>query len=161
MASIADITFYSSLSDRLRFSLSNSGNINEPLSRYIQRSRGVDHAVPQEQDRLQLAHSKVSFNIQALPAYLMSHYVYLVQCADGTLYTGYAKDVQQRVAVHNTGKGARYTRSRLPVSLLAFWHFPTQSAALKREYQIKQLTRHQKLALTKSSVPFDIAVEQQ
>ena len=82
----------------------------------------------------------------------MSHYVYLVQCADGTLYTGYAKDVQQRVAVHNTGKGARYTRTRLPVTLLASWHFPTQSAALKREYQIKQLTRQQKLALSQSSV---------
>jgi len=90
--------------------------------------------------------------MQALPAYPMSHYVYLVQCADGTLYTGYAKDVQQRVAVHNTGKGARYTRTRLPVTLLASWHFPTQSAALKREYQIKQLTRQQKLALSQSSV---------
>lgn len=77
----------------------------------------------------------------------MSHYVYLVQCADATLYTGYAKDVQQRIAVHNTGKGARYTRTRLPVTLLASWHFPTQSSALKREYQIKQLTRQQKLAL--------------
>ena len=82
----------------------------------------------------------------------MSHYVYLVQCADGTLYTGYAKDVQQRVSVHNTGKGARYTRTRLPVTLLSSWHFPTRSAALKREYQIKQLTRQQKLALSKSSV---------
>ena len=91
----------------------------------------------------------------------MSHYVYLVQCADGTLYTGYAKDVQRRVAVHNTGKGARYTRSRLPVILLASWHFPTKSAALKREYQIKQLTRQQKLELSKSSVHFDLVVEQQ
>ncbi len=90
----------------------------------------------------------------------MSHYVYLVQCADGTLYTGYAKDVQQRIAVHNAGKGARYTRTRLPVTLLASWHFPTQSAALKREYQIKQLTRHQKLALSKSSVHAGTALEQ-
>jgi len=87
----------------------------------------------------------------------MSHYVYLVQCADGTLYTGYAKDVQQRVAVHNTGEGARYTRSRLPVTLLISWHFPTQSAALKREYQIKQLTRQQKLALIASSIHFGAA----
>ncbi|MBD2077017.1 GIY-YIG nuclease family protein [Phormidium sp. FACHB-592] len=91
----------------------------------------------------------------------MSHFVYLVQCADGTLYTGYAKDVQQRVAVHNTSKGARYTRSRLPVVLLASWYFPTKSAALKREYQIKQLNRQQKLELSKSSVPFNIVAEQQ
>ncbi len=90
--------------------------------------------------------------MSVLPAFPMNHYVYLVQCADGTLYTGYAKDVQQRLAVHNTGKGARYTRTRLPVTLLASWHFPTQSAALKREYQIKQLTRQQKLALSQSSV---------
>ena len=91
----------------------------------------------------------------------MSHYVYLVECSDGTLYTGYAKDVQQRVAVHNAGKGARYTRSRLPVILLTSWHFPTKSAALKREYQIKQLTRQQKLELNKSSVHVDMLVEQQ
>jgi len=89
----------------------------------------------------------------------MSHYVYLVQCADGTLYTGYAKDVQQRVAGHNTGKGARYTRTRLPVTLLASWHFPTQSAALKREYQIKKLTRQQKLALSASAVQTETVPE--
>ena len=82
----------------------------------------------------------------------MSHYVYLVQCADTTLYTGYAKDVRQRLAVHNAGKGAKYTRTRLPVTLLASWCFSSKAEALKTEYRIKQLTRQQKLALSKSSV---------
>lgn len=87
----------------------------------------------------------------------MSHYVYLVQCADATLYTGYARNVLQRVAVHNTGKGARYTRTRLPVTLLASWCFSSKSEALRTEYRIKQLTRQQKLALSKSTVHSRIA----
>lgn len=75
------------------------------------------------------------------------HWVYILRCCDGSLYTGYAKDVDDRLSQHNAGKGAKYTRSRLPVTLAAYWSFPTKSDALKEEYRIKQLTRSQKLTL--------------
>ncbi|MFC3419269.1 GIY-YIG nuclease family protein [Salinicoccus hispanicus] len=75
------------------------------------------------------------------------HYVYIVECADGTLYTGYAKDVKARIAKHNTGNGAKYTRNRRPVRLMHSEVYKTKSEALKREHEIKRLTRHQKLAL--------------
>ena len=68
-------------------------------------------------------------------------------CADGTLYTGTAADVDKRAAVHNAGKGARYTRSRLPVTVVYREELPTRSDALKREWAIKQLSRAEKLAL--------------
>ena len=71
----------------------------------------------------------------------MSFYVYVLRCADGTLYTGYTDDPERRARVHNAGKGAKYTRSRLPVELVY------KSAALRREREIKKLTRVQKLAL--------------
>ena len=74
-------------------------------------------------------------------------WVYLVRCADGTLYTGTAADVDKRVAVHNAGKGAKYTRSRLPVAVVYREELPTRSDALKREWAIKQLSRAEKLAL--------------
>jgi len=72
-----------------------------------------------------------------------------VRCADGTLYTGVAVDVERRVAEHNgAGKpGARYTRSRRPVKLVYYEAAANRSAACKREYRIKQLTRQEKLAL--------------
>ncbi len=69
------------------------------------------------------------------------HYVYIVRCANGALYTGYAQNVEQRVAVHNAGKGGRYTRSHRPVELMVSWSFGTQRAALQVEYRIKQLPR--------------------
>lgn len=75
------------------------------------------------------------------------HWVYIVRCANNTLYTGYTTNVQQRVTTHNAGKGARYTRAHLPVTLLASWPFPDKRAALRAEYAIKQLTRAQKLGL--------------
>lgn len=75
------------------------------------------------------------------------HYVYIVCCADGTLYTGYATDVARRVATHNAGKGARYTRARLPVELLASWEFASKSEALRIEYALKRWPRRQKLLL--------------
>lgn len=85
----------------------------------------------------------------------MSHFVYMVQCADGTLYTGYTTDLAKRLAVHNGEvetkaaklAAARYTRGRRPVSLVYFESFSTRNAALKREYAIKQLTRIQKQKL--------------
>lgn len=75
------------------------------------------------------------------------HYIYIVRCRDNTLYTGYAKDVAQRVAKHNAGTGAKYTKIRRPVELLHQEAYDTKSEALKREYEIKQLTRQQKLKL--------------
>jgi len=74
-------------------------------------------------------------------------FVYMVECADGSLYTGIARDLEQRIATHNAGKGARYTRSRLPVRLV--WSEPARdrSAASQREAQIKSMGRNAKLAL--------------
>lgn len=75
------------------------------------------------------------------------YYVYILRCGDGTLYTGYTNDVPRRVALHNRGKGAKYTRSRLPAVLVYQEALPDKSAAMKREAAIKMLTRPQKLAL--------------
>lgn len=77
----------------------------------------------------------------------MSFYVYILRCADGTLYTGYTDDPERRARVHNAGKGAKYTRSRLPVELVYREALGDKSAALRREREIKGLTRAQKLAL--------------
>ena len=74
-------------------------------------------------------------------------HVYMVRCADGTLYTGYAHDPSARVEVHNSGKGAKYTRSRLPVSLVYVEQCESLSAALKRERQLKPWSRAKKEAL--------------
>jgi predicted GIY-YIG superfamily endonuclease len=73
--------------------------------------------------------------------------VYIVRCADGTLYTGLARDPHARVKVHNSGKGAKYTRSRLPVSLVYVEECGSLSAALKRERQLKPWSRARKEAL--------------
>ena len=75
-------------------------------------------------------------------------YVYIVECADGTLYTGIARDVAERLAKHNAGKGARYTRGRRPVRLAYRQRFASKGAALRREYAIKQLTVGAKRALS-------------
>jgi putative endonuclease len=75
------------------------------------------------------------------------HFVYVVECSDGTLYTGYTTDVERRVAEHNDGTGARYTRGRAPVTLVHTEAFDSRSAAMAREYAIKQLRRAQKEAL--------------
>ena len=79
--------------------------------------------------------------------------VYIVRCADGTLYTGVATDVARRVAEHNGTRtnGARYTRARRPVNLVYHEKAANRSAAGKREYGIKQLTRREKLALISSA----------
>ena len=81
----------------------------------------------------------------------MSFYVYLLRCADGTLYTGYTDDPVRRTKIHNAGKGAKYTRARLPVELVYQEACADKSAALRREYEIKQLTRVQKLKLIEHS----------
>ena len=68
------------------------------------------------------------------------YYTYLAECADRTLYCGYTDDVKNREMVHNSGKGAKYTRSRLPVKIVYYEEFETKSEALKREHAIKKLT---------------------
>lgn len=75
----------------------------------------------------------------------------MVCCADKSLYTGIAVDVEKRIEVHNSGKGAKYTRSRLPVSLVYKEEGFTKSEALKRELEIKDLTRKEKEALIQGS----------
>ena len=73
--------------------------------------------------------------------------VYILRCADGTLYTGIAPDVEKRLQKHNEGKGAKYTRGRTPVTLVYQEELPNRAEASKREYQIKQLSRAEKLAM--------------
>ena len=75
------------------------------------------------------------------------HYVYIVQCVDGTLYTGYAVDLDRRIDAHNAGRGAKYTAGRRPVSLVYSECFASKSDALKREHELKRRTRVKKQAL--------------
>lgn len=76
-------------------------------------------------------------------------YVYMVRCSDDSLYTGYTTDVNARIAAHNTGRGAKYTRGRQPVELVYVEEFEEKSPALQREYQIKQLRKQAKEGLTR------------
>lgn len=77
----------------------------------------------------------------------MANYTYIVECSDGTLYTGYTNDLEKRIKAHNSGKGAKYTRSRLPVTLVYFEEYETKELAQSREWHIKRLTRAKKLEL--------------
>ncbi|HEY6096145.1 MAG TPA: GIY-YIG nuclease family protein [Gallionellaceae bacterium] len=77
----------------------------------------------------------------------MTWHCYLLRCADDTLYCGISNDLEKRIAAHNAGEGAKYTRGRAPVQLVYAEACADKSAALKRERQIKRLTRAQKLAL--------------
>ena len=86
----------------------------------------------------------------------MKYYVYILRCADDTLYTGWTTDIEKRVATHNAGKGAKYTRARLPVELVYTEVFEDKIEAQKREYAIKQLSRVEKEALIESDTDEDI-----
>ncbi|MBE6956602.1 MAG: GIY-YIG nuclease family protein [Ruminococcaceae bacterium] len=77
----------------------------------------------------------------------MAWYVYILRCGDGTLYTGSTDNVEKRLAAHRAGKGAKYTRGRGPLELAYSEQLPDKSAALRREYEIKQLTRQEKWRL--------------
>lgn len=77
----------------------------------------------------------------------MPYYVYILKCGDSSLYCGYTNDVLKRVKTHNDGLGAKYTKSRLPVTLAYFEELSSKSEAMKRECAIKKLTRKQKLEL--------------
>ena len=75
------------------------------------------------------------------------NYTYILRCGDGTLYTGWTKDLEKRLATHNAGQGAKYTRARLPVTLLWYETHVDPREAMRREAAIKRLRRAQKLAL--------------
>ncbi len=75
------------------------------------------------------------------------YYTYMVLCSDDSLYTGYTDDLVRRIRAHNSGRGAKYTRSRGPVQLVYWEKFATKQQAMQREYAIKQWPRRQKLLL--------------
>ncbi len=77
------------------------------------------------------------------------NYTYLVKCADGTLYCGWTNHLERRLKAHNAGKGAKYTKGRRPVSLVYYEIFDTKKEAMRREAEIKRLTRHEKLELVR------------
>ena len=79
-------------------------------------------------------------------------FAYMVRCADGSLYRGWTYDLAARVAAHNSGQGAKYTRSRLPVELVWWESFSTKEEAMSREWHLKKLSRAQKLALIEGFV---------
>ena len=75
------------------------------------------------------------------------NYTYIVECSDGTLYTGWTNNLEKRLASHNAGKGAKYTHTRIPVELVYYETFETKEEAMSREFAIKQLSRIEKLKL--------------
>ena len=82
------------------------------------------------------------------------NYVYILKCSDGTYYTGWITDPERRLKVHNSGKGAKYTRSRLPVELIYTEEFDNKTDAQRREYAIKRLTRAEKEKLIAKQLDF-------
>lgn len=77
----------------------------------------------------------------------MPYFTYIALCSDQTLYTGYTNNIQDRELTHNQGKGAKYTKARLPIKIVHIEEFKTRSEAMKREYAIKQLSKQQKLKM--------------
>ena len=83
------------------------------------------------------------------------NYTYIVRCRDGTLYTGWTNNLEKRMEAHNSGKGARYTKSRRPVKLVYYEEFETKEEAMSREYAIKHMKKSKKEKLLKKTVPPD------
>ena len=77
----------------------------------------------------------------------MMNYTYILSCRDGSLYTGWTNNLEKRVQAHNSGKWAKYTKPRRPVALAYYEEFQTKELAMKREYEIKHMTRREKLRL--------------
>lgn len=75
------------------------------------------------------------------------NYTYIVECSDGTFYTGWTNNLEKRLKAHNSGQGAKYTKSRRPVKLVYMEEFETKEEAMSREYAIKRLSRKQKMTL--------------
>ena len=80
---------------------------------------------------------------------IKNNYTYILECSDGTLYCGWTNDLGKRLTAHNSGKGAKYTKSRLPVKLVYYETFATPNEAMSREYSIKKMTRSEKIKLIK------------
>ncbi|MBV1757094.1 MAG: GIY-YIG nuclease family protein [Dethiosulfatibacter sp.] len=78
-------------------------------------------------------------------------FVYILKCADGTLYTGWTNNLEKRMDKHNAGNGAKYTRGRLPVEMVYFEAYETKEEAMSREFKIKRMNRSQKIELIKKS----------
>jgi predicted GIY-YIG superfamily endonuclease len=83
----------------------------------------------------------------------VSYFVYILKCGDGSFYTGYTSDLENRVRLHNQGKASRYTRGKLPVSCMYRESHPDKSGAMRREAEIKRLRRKKKLMLINSQAP--------
>lgn len=79
-----------------------------------------------------------------------NHYFYVLQCSDTSYYAGYTNNLEKRIATHNAGKGAKYTKARTPVSCIYFEQFESKQEALRKEYAFKQLTRAQKIQYMRS-----------
>lgn len=82
------------------------------------------------------------------------NYTYIVECSDGTLYTGWTNNLEKRLEAHNARKGAKYTKTRRPVKLVYQEQFETKEEAMSREYHIKQLSRKEKMKLMKEKIDF-------
>lgn len=82
-------------------------------------------------------------------------YTYMVRCSDGTLYTGWTNNLEKRMEAHNSGRGAKYTKSRRPVELVYYEEFTQKSDAMSREARLKQLGRAEKLKLIAMSAKED------
>ncbi|WP_406037702.1 GIY-YIG nuclease family protein [Succinimonas sp.] len=78
------------------------------------------------------------------------NYVYILRCSDNTLYCGWTPDLERRLRAHNSGQGAKYTRSRLPAELVYFEEYETRREAMSREWHLKRLSRKEKLLLIAS-----------
>ena len=81
------------------------------------------------------------------------NYTYILQCSDGTYYTGWTNDLEKRVAAHNDGTGSKYTRARRPVKLVYCEEFETKQEAMRREWEIKQMRRAEKQKLIDAAGP--------
>lgn len=79
------------------------------------------------------------------------NYTYIVKCSDGSLYTGWTNNLEKRIKDHNAGRGAKYTKVRRPVVLVYKEEFPTKQEAMKREWEIKRLSRKEKLSMIENS----------
>ena len=79
------------------------------------------------------------------------NYTYIVKCSDGSLYTGWTNNLEKRIKDHNAGRGAKYTKARHPVVLVYKEEFPTKQEAMKREWEIKRLSRKEKLSMIENS----------
>ena len=80
------------------------------------------------------------------------NYTYIVKCSDGSFYTGWTNDLEKRIKAHNDGKGAKYTKSRRPVVLAYYEEFHAKEEAMRREWEIKQMTREQKMKMIREDI---------